>query len=92
MINPLRSEQEAFRFLLYVAAVVGAIVAVGVGDEVRARRLARQPSHGAAEAPHQQIAGGPSRALGEVEVVGEGVQSARTISTTATMAPTTAAT
>ena len=28
MINPLRSEQEAFRFLLYVAAVVGAIVAV----------------------------------------------------------------
>jgi hypothetical protein len=28
MINPLRSEQEAFRFLLYVAAVVGALVAV----------------------------------------------------------------
>jgi hypothetical protein len=28
MLNPLRSEQEAFRFLLYVAAVVGAIVAV----------------------------------------------------------------
>jgi len=28
VINPLRSEQEAFRFLLYVAAVVGAIVAV----------------------------------------------------------------
>jgi hypothetical protein len=28
VLNPLRSEQEAFRFLLYVAAVVGAIVAV----------------------------------------------------------------
>jgi hypothetical protein len=28
VINPLRSEQEAFRFLLYVAAVGGAIVAV----------------------------------------------------------------
>jgi hypothetical protein len=28
LINPLRSEQEAFRFLLWVAAVVGAIVAV----------------------------------------------------------------
>jgi hypothetical protein len=28
MLNPLRSEQEAFRFLLYVAAVVGAIVGV----------------------------------------------------------------
>jgi hypothetical protein len=28
VINPLRSEQEAFRFLLYVAVVVGAIVAV----------------------------------------------------------------
>jgi hypothetical protein len=28
MLNPLRSEQEAFRFLLYFAAVVGAIVAV----------------------------------------------------------------
>jgi hypothetical protein len=27
LINPLRSEQEAFRFLLYVAGVVGAIVA-----------------------------------------------------------------
>ena len=27
MINPLRSEQEAFRFLLYVAAVAGVIVA-----------------------------------------------------------------
>jgi hypothetical protein len=28
MLNPLRSEQEAFRFLLYVAAVVGVIVAI----------------------------------------------------------------
>jgi hypothetical protein len=28
VLNPLRSEQEAFRFLLYVAAVVGLIVAV----------------------------------------------------------------
>jgi hypothetical protein len=28
VLNPLRSEQEAFRFLLYVAAVVGAIVVV----------------------------------------------------------------
>jgi hypothetical protein len=28
MLNPLRSEQEAFKFLLYVAVVVGAIVAV----------------------------------------------------------------
>jgi hypothetical protein len=28
MLNPLRSEQEAFRFLLYVAVVVGSIVAV----------------------------------------------------------------
>ena len=28
MINPLRSEQEAFRFLLWVAGVVGVIVAV----------------------------------------------------------------
>jgi hypothetical protein len=27
MLNPLRSEQEAFRFLLYVIAVVGVIVA-----------------------------------------------------------------
>jgi len=26
MLNPLRSEQEAFRFLLYVAVVVAAIV------------------------------------------------------------------
>jgi hypothetical protein len=26
MINPLRSEREAFRFLLYVAAVVAVIV------------------------------------------------------------------
>jgi hypothetical protein len=28
VINPLRSEQEAFRFLLYVAAVAGVIVAI----------------------------------------------------------------
>ena len=28
MLNPLRSEQEAFRFLIYVAVVVGGIVAV----------------------------------------------------------------
>ncbi len=28
MINPLRSEQEAFRFLLYVLLVVVAIVAL----------------------------------------------------------------
>jgi hypothetical protein len=28
VLNPLRSEQEAFRFLLYVAAVAAAIVAV----------------------------------------------------------------
>jgi hypothetical protein len=28
VINPLRSEQEASRFLLYVVAVVGALVAV----------------------------------------------------------------
>ena len=28
MINPLRSEQEAFRFLIYVAVVMGLIVAV----------------------------------------------------------------
>ncbi len=28
MLNPLRSEQEAFRFLLYVAAVAIAITAV----------------------------------------------------------------
>jgi hypothetical protein len=26
MLNPLRSEQEAFRFLIYVAVVVGVIV------------------------------------------------------------------
>jgi hypothetical protein len=26
LINPLRSEREAFRFLLYVAGVVGLIV------------------------------------------------------------------
>jgi hypothetical protein len=28
MLNPLRSEQEAFRFLLYVAVVVGVITAL----------------------------------------------------------------
>ncbi len=28
MLNPLRSEQEAFRFLLYAMAVIGAIVAL----------------------------------------------------------------
>jgi hypothetical protein len=28
MLNPLRSEQEAFRFLLYVIVVVGVIVGV----------------------------------------------------------------
>jgi hypothetical protein len=28
VLNPLRSEQEAFRFLLYVAAVVGVIVGI----------------------------------------------------------------
>jgi hypothetical protein len=28
MINPLRSEAEAFRFLIWVVVVVGAIVAV----------------------------------------------------------------
>jgi hypothetical protein len=28
MLNPLRSEDEAFRLLLYVIAVVGAIVAI----------------------------------------------------------------
>jgi len=27
-VNPLRSEQDAFRFLLYVAAVVAVIVGV----------------------------------------------------------------
>ncbi len=32
MLNPLRSEQEAFRFLIYVAVVIGLIVvAVLVG-------------------------------------------------------------
>lgn len=30
MINPLRSEAEAFRFLLWVAAIVAAIVIVVV--------------------------------------------------------------
>jgi hypothetical protein len=28
LINPLRSEREAFRFLIYVAVVVGLILAV----------------------------------------------------------------
>jgi hypothetical protein len=28
VLNPLRSEQEAFRFLLYVAAIVGVIVGI----------------------------------------------------------------
>jgi hypothetical protein len=28
MLNPLRSEQEAFRFLLYVIAVVGVLTAI----------------------------------------------------------------
>jgi hypothetical protein len=28
MLNPLRSEQDAFRFLLYVAVVVGVITAL----------------------------------------------------------------
>jgi hypothetical protein len=27
MLNPLRSEQEAFRFLIYVAIVFGVIIA-----------------------------------------------------------------
>ena len=28
MLNPIRSEQEAFRFLIYVAIVCGAIAAI----------------------------------------------------------------
>lgn len=28
MLNPLRSEREAFRFLIYVAIVFGAIIAI----------------------------------------------------------------
>ena len=28
MLNPLRSEQEAFRFLLYVAVVVAVLTAI----------------------------------------------------------------
>jgi uncharacterized membrane protein YeaQ/YmgE (transglycosylase-associated protein family) len=28
VLNPLRSEQEAFRFLVYVAATIGAIVVI----------------------------------------------------------------
>ena len=35
MLNPLRSEQEAFRFLLYVVAV--AAVVLGIVFAVRAR-------------------------------------------------------
>lgn len=35
MLNPLRSEREAFRFLLYVVAVVGTIVvAVVIGRAI----------------------------------------------------------
>ena len=34
MLNPLRSEQEAFRFLLYVVVVVG--VVLGIVFAVRA--------------------------------------------------------
>ena len=30
MINPLRSEREAFRFLLYVVAVAVAVIAVAL--------------------------------------------------------------
>jgi uncharacterized membrane protein len=28
MLNPLRSEQEAFRFLLYVVVVMGVVVGI----------------------------------------------------------------
>jgi hypothetical protein len=28
LLNPLRSEQEAFRFLIYVVLVVGAVLAI----------------------------------------------------------------
>jgi hypothetical protein len=28
MLNPLRSEQEAFRFLIYVAVTVGVVIAL----------------------------------------------------------------
>ena len=31
MLNPLRSEQEAFRFLLYVIAVAAVIVGIVLG-------------------------------------------------------------
>jgi hypothetical protein len=31
MLNPLRSEQEAFRFLVYVVVVVAVVVGVVVG-------------------------------------------------------------
>jgi hypothetical protein len=34
VLNPLRSERDAFRFLLYVAVTV--VVIVGVGARVRA--------------------------------------------------------
>jgi len=35
VLNPLRSEQEAFRFLLYVAVAVGVVVgAVVVGRAI----------------------------------------------------------
>ena len=30
MLNPLRSEREAFRFLIYVAVVMGVIVGIVV--------------------------------------------------------------
>jgi hypothetical protein len=35
VLNPLRSEQEALRFLLYVAAVVGVIVAIAESSTPR---------------------------------------------------------
>jgi hypothetical protein len=31
MLNPLRSEQEAFRFLLYVVVVAGVLVGIVLG-------------------------------------------------------------
>ena len=39
MLNPLRSEQEAFRFLLYVLAVFA--VAMVVGHQIRGGRRHR---------------------------------------------------
>jgi hypothetical protein len=30
MLNPLRSEQEAFRFLIYVVLVVALVVGIGL--------------------------------------------------------------